>query len=132
MRHGAMSRRQLTLALVMGVAAMLLAVWEHCDEARLARRQAALRESVERTRREVEFARLRLAEAQARSAVEVESVESLGLTRPAVDHVVVLAVPRAAVPTVRPADGSVAAVGRRFLDALLPAAGARVTRPDTD
>jgi len=125
-----MTKRHAMPALAAGVAVVLLSIWQHCDEAQLARRETKLRDAVERTRREVEFARVRLEEAQARSAASVEAVDAMGLTRPAVDQVILVTVPKTAAPAARPADGSVAVVGRRFLDALLPTAGARVAKPD--
>jgi hypothetical protein len=110
-----------------GCAALALAVvsvWQHSYEATLVSHKAKLLDTIARLQREVDDLHLGVTAATARGDVRGVAEKDLGLRPAPSDRIVVIAIPREPSDAAPSEDASVAELGRRFLDELLPVASA--------
>jgi hypothetical protein len=128
MRRRGTGQRHWVVIGALGTCAVLATIWEHSYEASLAREQSRLIEAVQRADLEVNFERVRVAEATANTEAQGAAAARLGLMQPGLEQVVLLSVPAGVTPPT--SAGGVASLRQRVSDALLPAARARDTQPD--
>src|SRR5258706_14394781 len=83
MKRRESSRRRWAILGLAAFAAVLLAIWEHSEQAVLARRESQLQGEGARVQREVNFERERLAEIAARPALDASTDERLRPAPPA-------------------------------------------------